>query len=61
MPLAIRAGSLLDGTGQPPRRNVLILIEQNRSTVIKDGRIAADRRPVGVGEAVGAAVGVASS
>ncbi len=34
MPLAIRAGSLIDGTGQPPRRNVLILIEQNRFTVV---------------------------
>jgi imidazolonepropionase-like amidohydrolase len=30
MSLAIRAGSLIDGTGQPTRRNVLILIEQNR-------------------------------
>jgi imidazolonepropionase-like amidohydrolase len=30
MPLAIRAGSLIDGTGQLPRRNVLILIDKNR-------------------------------
>jgi peptide/nickel transport system permease protein len=30
MPLAIRAGRLIDGTGAAPRRNVLILIEKNR-------------------------------
>jgi imidazolonepropionase-like amidohydrolase len=30
MPLAIRAGRLIDGTGAPPRRNALILVERNR-------------------------------
>lgn len=30
MPLAVRAGRLIDGTGAPPRRNVLMLIEKNR-------------------------------
>ena len=34
MPLAIRAGRLIDGTGQPPRRNVVILIEKNRVDVV---------------------------
>lgn len=34
MPLAIRAGSLIDGTGQPPRRNVNILIDRNRFSVV---------------------------
>ncbi len=34
MPFAIRAGRLIDGTGQPPRRNVLILIEKNRVSVV---------------------------
>lgn len=34
MPLAIRAGRLIDGTGAPPRRNALILIEKNRIDVV---------------------------
>jgi imidazolonepropionase-like amidohydrolase len=34
MPLAIRAGSLIDGTGQPPRHNVLILIDQGRFALV---------------------------
>lgn len=34
MALAIRAARLIDGTGQPPRRGVLILIEHNRFTVV---------------------------
>lgn len=38
MPLAIRAGRLIDGTGAPPRRNVVILIEKNRFDVIAGDR-----------------------
>ena len=34
MSLAIRAGSLIDGTGQPARRNVVILIEQHRFVAV---------------------------
>ncbi|HEX4841497.1 MAG TPA: amidohydrolase family protein [bacterium] len=34
MRLAIRAGRLIDGTGQPPRRRALILIEGNRFTAV---------------------------
>ncbi|MGQ0550567.1 MAG: amidohydrolase family protein [Armatimonadota bacterium] len=34
MPLAIRAGRLIDGTGAPPRRNALILVEKNRIDVV---------------------------
>jgi hypothetical protein len=34
MRLAIRAGRLIDGTGQPSRRNALILIEGNRFTAV---------------------------
>ncbi len=38
MPLAIRAGRLIDGTGAPPRRNVVILIEKNRFDVVAGDR-----------------------
>lgn len=34
MPLAIRAGTLIDGTGRPPRRHVLILTEGERLSVV---------------------------
>jgi imidazolonepropionase-like amidohydrolase len=34
MPVAIRAGRLIDGTGQSPRRNVLILVEGKRFTAV---------------------------
>lgn len=34
MPLAIRVGRLVDGTGESPRRNVLILIEHNHFTLV---------------------------
>lgn len=40
MPLAIHAGRLIDGTGAPPRRNALILIEKNRIDVVADEREA---------------------
>jgi imidazolonepropionase-like amidohydrolase len=34
MPLAIRAGRLIDGTGQPPRRNVTLHMERDRLTTV---------------------------
>ncbi len=41
MPLAIRAGRLIDGTGQSPWRNVLILIENGRFAVVAPEQEAA--------------------
>jgi imidazolonepropionase-like amidohydrolase len=34
MPLAVRAGRLVDGTGKPPIHNALILMEQDRFTLV---------------------------
>jgi imidazolonepropionase-like amidohydrolase len=41
MPLAVRAGRLIDGTGAPPRRNAVILIEKNRIDAVAPEREAA--------------------
>lgn len=38
MPLAIRVGRLIDGSGKPPQRSVLILIEGGRFTVVAPER-----------------------
>jgi imidazolonepropionase-like amidohydrolase len=45
MPLAIRAGALLDGTGGPVRRHVVVLIEEDRITAV--GRESEVALPVG--------------
>ncbi len=45
MPVAIRAGRLLDGTGQPSRRNALILIEQNPPPCADSWRALRSGRP----------------